>query len=260
MREALLRLPGFGISFSGRFEDWHQAAEKAEGYDSEQLLQKLTANSLLARDTQSVERDGSVLQELESQPPFTLLSALNLTCSIASRHLSVLDIGGALGTHYRSCRPFLAHASSVSWRVVEQQGLVESGRQNFQNDELGFYPSIETTVRCGDMPNFALMSAVLQYLPHPWKTLEDVAHLAPQVVMIDRLPVDHSGNNWATVQKVPSPISSSYASWVFERASIFAPLTQRGYRLWAKFNAIDGVLGFGKKRISYIGAIFYRNA
>jgi putative methyltransferase (TIGR04325 family) len=134
--------------------------------------------------------------------------------------LSVLDFGGSLGSTYFQCRDFLSIVPSLRWGIVEQRRFVDSGREQFETEQLKFYYSIAECIQQAK-PNVVLFSSVLQYLPEPYLVLDEVIRSDIPYVIIDRTPFSSDDRDRIAVQHVPPSIyKASYPMRIFGGQSL----------------------------------------
>jgi putative methyltransferase (TIGR04325 family) len=218
------RATGRTTVFKGPYSDWERATADAQGYDAAEVLNRVgDAARKVLRGEAPYERDGMLFDHVEYS--FPVLSTLLLAAARHQRNLTVLDIGGSLGSSYRDCRPLLGIAiDRVRWLVVEQPALVDLGRMELQTEELRFFPTIAEAVRDAT-PSVVLLSSVLQYLPLPWATLDEVQTCQPSFIVIDRTIINDSPTSSVYVQCVPRRMyKASYPVWSLSRERIMQQL------------------------------------
>ena len=199
------------------------------------------------------ERD-SVLFE-RAPYPFPVIATMLRAALENDRSLSVLDFGGALGSSYRQCKDFLKNVRSLHWGVVEQAHYVKCGKQEFEDESLRFYETVEAGA-LASRPHVILVSGVLQYMAAPEEVLMSFVATGTQYIVIDRTPVSMSRRQIISTQIVPrSIIPSSYPLWLFDENRLKAPLLAE-YEEIASFPAVDGTLGSGALQAAFKGFIF----
>ncbi|MBI3006142.1 MAG: methyltransferase, TIGR04325 family, partial [Ignavibacteriales bacterium] len=131
----------FSKSFTGNYSSWDEALAHSTGYDSPEILNTVTQALLKVKRGQAeYERDSVLFDSIEYSWP--LLSGLMLAAAQNYGKLSVVDVGGSLGSSFFQNRKFLAYLKSVRWSVVEQKHFVEAGKAHFENSRLRFYSSL----------------------------------------------------------------------------------------------------------------------
>jgi putative methyltransferase (TIGR04325 family) len=211
------------------------------------------------RDGEAVyERDSVVFDKIEYF--FPTLAALLLIASRNNNRLSVLDFGGALGSTYYQNRHQLSHLSALSWHVVEQPHFVSTGRAEFENEHLRFFPTIAESW-AAQRPDVVLFSSVLQYLEDPAALLAQVAAAAPPYILVDRTPILDSGPERIVVQTVPPVIyPASYACRMFAPGAMEAILAP-SYDVVFDFEVhIGTVIQVDEALARYRGMLFRRKS
>lgn len=214
LRELINRLIGHAITYRGVFSDWDDAVTVASGYTEISLLHRIEEAALAVKRGEAAwDQDGFTFNHIP--PDFPLLTCLSRVALEQGGQLSILDFGGALGNTYRQCRAYLPEVKKWRWHIVEQLYIVESGRRNFENEEIHFHTSLK---ECLDQetPNIALLSSVLQYLPDPYGFLQQLANSPIQYLIINRNPCSLT-KELITVQMIPQSLyRASYPSWLFD--------------------------------------------
>lgn len=234
---ALIRfLTGIFYGWHGNYSSWNEAKEKATGYDSKQILEKVTASALKVRDGEAAyERDSVIFDSV--QYSFPLLSGLMWISALNNGKLNVLDFGGSLGSTYHQNKIFLDTISIVNWCVVEQPEFVSTGIEKFSNDRLHFFYSIEECMKKYEI-NVIILSSVLQYLEEPYKFLEIIKTLPCKYLIIDRTPFI-KGKDRITIQKVnPKIYRGSYPCWFFSEPE-FVKYISGSYKMITEFSSLD---------------------
>jgi putative methyltransferase (TIGR04325 family) len=244
------------IRFTGDYASWEEAARDAVGYDAAVILER-TRDALLQvkNGAAAFERD-SVLFD-KPQYSFPVIAGLLRAALAGYGRLAVLDFGGSLGTTYFQCRPLLRTVASIEWSIVEQAAHVRCGRAHFAGPELHFYTDVDECVR-KRRPDTLLLSSVLQYLPAPYATLEQLLRQPWRHVLIDRTAFLAAGRDRLTVQHVPESIyPATYPAWFFSEAKLTAAVAAAGYTLVADFAGADRLSPVGEPGY-YKGFIYER--
>jgi putative methyltransferase (TIGR04325 family) len=253
--DSLRRRRSGRIGFTGPYARWSEAAAASTGYAAPDILARARAATAAVRDGAAKgERDTVILPHAEYS--FPVIAGLLAAASMSRKGLSVLDFGGALGSSYFQCRPFLDWSRPLRWSVVEQPHFVECGRREFQTDELCFYETVEACV-AAEAPEALLLSGVVEYLPEPLSFATRCRELALPVVIVDRTPMLDAGDSRLMVQHVPPQIySASYPVWFLSRQALldrFAP----GYRLLCDFDS-EAERGLAQPGLRFGGFVFVR--
>jgi putative methyltransferase (TIGR04325 family) len=218
--------------FHGAYRSWTEAAASATGYDASVIFEKTRDATLKVRSGEArFERD-SVVMERPDYPLFLIASLLRVALADGAR-LHILDFGGALGSSFFQCRPFVSAARDLRWSVVEQRRYVEYGQAELQDQVLRFYPTIADCVRA-ENPNVAILSGVLQYLESPYQTIDEIIAQRIEYVVVDRQPLSARDEESLCVVTIPPHIyPASYPFWILSERR-FRAAWERAYRLVAE--------------------------
>jgi putative methyltransferase (TIGR04325 family) len=197
------------IVYRAGFADWASALAASDGYDDPAIVSRVVdATDAVLRGEAVAERDGVRLAH--APPPFHLLTPLLSAALQNDGRLTVLDVGGALGTLYRQCRPFMAGVRSLRWQVVEQPAFADIGRMRYATDELSFHGSPDEA-HAVSAPDVVLLSSVLQFLPPDAALLGYLKHCTARYLVLDRTPFSSAPSDVLYVQDVPASIyAASY--------------------------------------------------
>lgn len=246
----LLRL---SIRYSGPYPDWSSASAVATGYDAEVILDRVKQATRKVKSGEAVfERDSVLFDEVVHS--FPVLAGLLRAGVENDNRLSVLDLGGSLGSSYYQCRDFLAVLGALQWSVVEQEHFVRAGQQEFSSERLRFYFSISECARAA-APNAALLSGVLQFLQQPLATLKELRANGVRYVVIDRTPFFADSQDRIVVQHVPASLyPASYPCRIFASDRFLADVSA-DFDVLAKFDGSDGIATIGRREFRYAGMI-----
>ena len=231
------RILRHGIYFSGNYSDWKTASSHATGYDAAQILEQVKQSVLKVKSGAAVyERDSVLFDKVEHSYP-ALAGILRAAAENGNR-LSVLDFGGSLGSSYFQCRDFLSVVDELQWSIVEQEGFVRCGQENFETEQLRFFYTIEECLQ-HMTPNVVLLSGVLQFLESPGPVLEQLIETAIPYIIVDRTTFSEASADMITVQHVPPSIyPASYPCRILSR-QWFLEIFQDRYEVIADFDAND---------------------
>lgn len=223
------------LCFAGDFRTWEEAELTSSGYTAGNILEITRTAMVKIRDGEAVyERDSVIFDKPEY--PYPLLAGL-LRIALSTGRLSVLDFGGALGSTYFQCRNFMKTVKDLRWSIVEQPAHVECGQAEFTTEHLHFYHSVGKCME-KETPNVLVLSSVLQYLPTPYQTLQELLGWRIPHVLIDRTAFVVGEQDRLTVQTVPESIySASYPTWLFNESRLVAACVQAGYCLVDEFDS-----------------------
>jgi len=217
--------------FFGNYKSWAAALADSEGYDSPVILDKVK-NALLKvkAGKASYERDSVLFYDKPAASQLT-----NFLRDLAKQNngtTSIVDFGGSLGSTYFKNREFLKHLDQLEWNVVEQKKFVKYGKENFENDELHFYESLDE-IKQKTFPNTVLFGSSLQYLEQPYAVLKKVIDKKIKYIIIERTPFSKENQpDFITVQKVPPKIYDvSYPAWILSLNKMKNFLKSQKYKM-----------------------------
>jgi putative methyltransferase (TIGR04325 family) len=241
------------IRFTGNYQSWEEAERCSDGYGTHEIVERTRAAALAVRNgVAAFERDAVTFDAMEYR--FPLLAGLLQAANADGGYLNVLDFGGSLGSTYFQCRTFLSAIKELRWSVVEQRAHVVCGRQEFANEQLHFYETVDECL-ADEHPNVLLLSGVVQCLRQPYELLRDLLRYRFPFIIVDRTAFASDGRDRLTVEHVPAWIySASYPSWFLSEKRFLAEFDE-GYQLVADFSALDTLEPEGGKA-AYKGFIF----
>lgn len=231
------RILRHGIYFSGNYSDWATASRQATGYDAAQILEQVKQSVLKVKSGAAVyERDSVLFDQVEHSYP--VLAGMLRASTENGNSLSVLDFGGSLGSSYFQCRDFLSVVDDLQWSIVEQEGFVRCGQENFETEQLRFFYTIGECLQ-HMTPNVVLLSGVLQFLESPGTVVEQLMDTAIPYIIVDRTTFSGARTDMITVQHVPPSIyPASYPCRILSR-QWFLELFQDRYEVIAEFDSND---------------------
>lgn len=221
--------------WSGDYLSWAAAAAHCPGYQESAIVDHVerAVRAVLAGRAAG-ERDGVVLDRVE--PRWPLLTHLFRAAALDGR-LSVLDVGGSLGSSWLQHRNLLPGIPLLKWMILEQPEYVRRGRNLFPGGLPAF--SEELDEAWSSAPNVVVLSAVLPYLGEPHRMLADIIARGPRWIILDRTPVWDAGRDRITIQRVPARFyKASYPSWIFDRNTLLATFA-KNYVMSTEFASAD---------------------
>lgn len=243
----------FNNKWRGNFHTWKVAESKTIGYNSEVILKNVRESLYKVKTGISIyERDSVLFDEIHYSWP--LLTGILLASAKSNGKIHVLDFGGSLGSTYFQNKKFLDCFDDVVWCIVEQKHFIKIGKQDFEDDRLKFYLSVEDCLKEQSI-NILLLSSVIEYIEKPYELLKKLNTLLKvDYILIDRTPfID--GEDKIVIQTVPSSIyKASYPCHLFNLDKFKQFFSSNGYFLLEEFDAIDGK----HKDISFKGLIYFR--
>lgn len=247
-----------GSGYFGDYPDWQSAKRASSGYDADLILEKVRGALLKVKNGEAVyERDSVLFDEVHYSWP--LLAGLLWVASLKGNRLNLLDFGGSLGSSYFQNRHFLAHLQEFSWSIVEQEKFVRCGKENFEDQRLKFYYTIDECINC-QHPDVVLLSSVLPYLEKPYELLTEITFSGFEYIIIDRTPLLEGDMDRLTVQKVPAEIyPARYPAWILSQQKILAHV-KREYELVAEFDALAGMVDLDDIKARDKGFVFRKRS
>jgi putative methyltransferase (TIGR04325 family) len=210
------------IHWTGDYDNWNDAIEESDGYNSESILAKLadSTRKILKGDA-LFERDSFLFHEPDWNWP--LLSSLFLALSDPLCSQKVVDFGGSLGSIYFQNKSLFEHLPDVRWQVVEQSHIAALGQLEFADNVLSFVDSLKAVNQSSD--GILILSGVLQYLREPHEILNIADRMDFRYIILDRTAFIDEENHLITIQHVPDWIyRGSYPCWFFNEAKLLSPL------------------------------------
>jgi len=201
--------------FTGNYSSWDLALKECKGYDAPNILEKVKESLLKVKKGEAVyERDSVVFDHVEYSLP--LLSFLLYIASAHDNHLRLLDFGGSLGSSYFQNKKFLDRVNTLEWSIVEQPHFVECGKENFQDEVLKFYHTIQECILERN-PKIVVLSSVLPYISEPYGILKSIVSHNFEYIVIDRTPFfTEEYPDRITIETVPPEIyEARYPAWFF---------------------------------------------
>ncbi|MDP8568090.1 methyltransferase, TIGR04325 family [Methylophilus aquaticus] len=232
------------IQFTGDYASWNEAKNRAMGYDSDHIFEKVKQSSQkVVSGEAAYERDSVCFYEHTYRWP--LLACLLLIANKQNNKLNIIDFGGALGSLYYQHRDFLSTIQEVNWSIVEQSHYVEYGKKQLQNQQLSFHLTLAESLKAGKADT-VLLSSVLPYIEKPQKLLTEIAELGFKYILIDRTPFIQCEKDRLTIQSVPKSIyKASYPAWFFSEKEFDKLMHALGYKCIYEFDC-DENFEFGE--------------
>ena len=211
--------------WQGDYASWEDAEQLSKGYDAVEIAEKVLASTLKVKNGEAVfERDSVLFDKIEYSEPLIL----SLVLASNNKKLTVLDFGGALGSHYYQNVKFLkenAGINKVCWNIIEQAKYVEIGKQKIAGEELKFYSSIKEYQDINIKTDIVILSSVLAYLENAYEIIDDLLALGAKYLIIDRTLMVENMEDIICVQTVPESIyKASYPCRIFSKEKLIANL------------------------------------
>lgn len=242
------------IYYKGPYKNWAIAKDNSVGYDSKEILQKVTKSALYVKNTKKgYERDSVISYQIDIDE--YLLKIFQNYSDKKNKSINILDFGGSLGSLYFKYKDKIKN--KFNWSIIEQKNFVIEGKKNFQNNELNFFNNIEEYKNIF-LPNIIIASSSLQYLERYQELLKDMLNLKPDYIVVLKTPFSEKMFDEIYIQKPGKNIyKSTYPSWIFSYKS-FLNILNENYTLEEKkitkpeiFRLKYLDLYFKRKKINY---------
>ena len=245
----------FKEGWHGNYPNWETAKTVTTGYEAGSIIDRVRTSALKAKRGE-VAFERSALTYEHTEVNFQILTALLFAAIHSHNRLVVLDYGGSLGSVYYQMKPFLSGISSIRWCIVEQPAFVEVGRKEFEDEELHFFNSPEECLEVYE-PTLILFSSSLQYIPDPYKVIEELFKYEIPYFLLDRTAFVEQQTDRLTIQKVPPAYyDASYPCWFLSRPK-FLNFMSSHYGLKGEFKN-EIYLQLGLEQLRYEGMWFER--
>jgi putative methyltransferase (TIGR04325 family) len=214
--------------FSGDYPSWDDVKKLCGGYVQSNILEATLASTLKVKNGEAIfERDSFIFDKI--QYSWGVLASLLKVAIENENSLSVLDFGGALGSHYFQNKEFLRPIKIKKWTVVEQGHYVKIGKEKIADGILDFANSI------GDVTgaNVLIASGVIQYLDSPYEWLKKLIDKSVPYIIFDRTAFSIENRDRLTMQRVPV-WETSLPSWFLDERK-FLDVALQKYTLIVEF-------------------------
>jgi len=233
--------------FDGNYKTWNDALKNTqEGYEAKKIFKKVYDASLRVQKGKALyERDGICFNKEQYRwPVISMIIQAEKKIDVL-KHFHVLDFGGSLGSFYNQHHKLLTNIKKLKWSIVEQDHFVKKGKEEFENNTLKFYSTID---ECSQtmQPNLALFSSVIQYIEEPYEILEQLILSSPETIIIDRTPFINSEHDTVKLQYLSQEMGGAiYPSWFFSEKKFLNFFNSHGYKKFLSFECEED-FGVGK--------------
>ena len=161
------------------YPSYEEAMNDAAGYEDE-LLTKV----VVAKGKQFAKN----IEENKELDLMSLRTFVGLASSLRKRKLTVIDFGGAAGTHYYIAKSILKDVE-LDWRVVETSAMVaEAKKQELENNELRFFADLDNATEQGSI-DLVFASSSVHFTSKPYEFLAALASIEASILMVTRTPI-----------------------------------------------------------------------
>ncbi len=220
-----LLFPQRRIHYRGSYASFDAAAAACTGYSDPQIFERvLSATRAVVSGKAAYERDSVTFADPDYH---WMLLALLFRLAASGKRVTVMDVGGALGSTYHQHRRWLDEIAGLRWCVVEQPHVAACGRREFATDRLVFYDSVRACT-AAEHVTFALYSSVLAYVRDPGDFLTAAREASVPLVLIDQTLVwaEEAAADRYVVQHVPAAIyRAAYPARITSTERLLAPLS-----------------------------------
>lgn len=218
--------------FFGDYSSFGEVASLCKGYSADNIINKTLQSTLKVKNGEAVfERDSYLFDRIQYSYP--LLACLFKIALEQNNKLSVLDFGGALGSHYYQNKEFLKPIHIERWTVVEQPAYVNLGNEQIADDTLNFVYRIEDVKNA----NVLLSSGTLQYMEDPYSTAKEFIEAGTEYILLDRIQLNAENRDRLTLQIVPPEIyDAKYPSWFLNEDKLLSIFKEK-YNLILDFDS-----------------------
>lgn len=234
IKKIIGRAPKYG--FFGFYNSWAEAQSESTGWDSAEVLKKVSASLLKVKNGEAAyERDSVLFDKIQYSWP---LLALLLRVALENDGiLRVADFGGSLGTTYFQNRDFLSGVKKIEWNIIEQENYVSRGNELFKDGIVDFFADINSMLSRKMKPNVLIVSSVIQYLEKPFDMISKFLAADFDYIIFDRTSFLETADHRIAIQKVkPAIYDAVFPIWFFNYEK-FLTLFADKYKVIAEFPA-----------------------
>ena len=237
--------------YFGDYSSFKEVLSLCDGYSSNNILEKTLQATLKVKKGEAVfERDSFIFNKIQYSYP--LLSCLFKVAVECNNSLSIVDFGGALGSHYFQNRDFLKPITLKQWIVVEQPSYVKIGNELIADDILKFDYSINNAYDF----NLLLSSSTLQYMENPYEQARKFVDSGIKYILLDRIQLNKENRDRLTLQIVsPEIYEAKYPSWFLSEEKLLS-VFKNDYELILDF---DSTIDTANIPSMYKGYLFKKN-
>ena len=232
--------------FTGNYKTWNDSLQDTQvGYESQKIFEKVYKASLIVQQGKaSYERDGVCFEKETFRWPVVSSILLAHKKIDTFKHFHVLDFGGSLGSFYNQHKKLLTTITNLRWSIIEQKHFVKKGKEEFENDTLKFYTTIDEYKK-EIQPNLVLLSSAIQYIEKPYEILKQLISANPEIIIIDRTPFTNSERDIVKLQHLTQEMGGAkYPSWFFSERYFLDFFDSNGYKEFISFEC-DEDFGVG---------------
>lgn len=240
------------VCYQGNYDSWDLAEMDCDGYDSDNVFQKMISSTWKVKNNEAVfERDSFLFYEKEYN--FPLVTYINKALAESKECREILDFGGAFGSTYWQNRDILPR--DIQWIIVEQKHFVDYGKENFSDNVLSFEYSIDDIASnvC------ALCSGSLIFIKNYLYYLDRLVAKKFEYIIIERTPVSDKARIWKEIVREPI-YDATYPSYVFNEKEFVNYFISNNYILLNSWNSlVDGIVEHDGSTVIWKSFVFKRD-
>jgi putative methyltransferase (TIGR04325 family) len=243
--------------YQGPYTSWFEAQKNSISYsDIEILKASHSATTQVKQGLAYIEQDGIAIKTPQYRHP--LIASLLYILNRSASSLSVLDIGGALGSLYFQCKHWLGTSQTIRWYVLEQPHIVEFAQQHYQDKNLTFINTINE-IELRSRPQVALLSSSLQYFEEPYNLVSRLIGDNFSYIIYDRTPFSSRQNTKIMLQNVNTKnYITNYPSWILNENHLKDILNEK-YKLFSSFTCEESnILLSPRESVYFKGALWQK--
>lgn len=211
-------------------------------YDADNIIKKVYQATKNVKDgIFPYERDSVNFNEPIYQDSFII--TLKKAIKKFGKNITILDFGGALGSHYYCYSKYPEFSDiNFTWVIIEQEKFIEIGKKEFEDKNLKFCKDFKEMITSYNKPNVIIASSVFMYIENYNTFLEELIKLKSEFFLVARTFIDPTLNkNTTTTQNIPEGIyKAEYPCYIFCE-DFYKPIIESDYQKTLDIlSAIDG--------------------
>lgn len=160
------------------YPDFYSAEQKSSGYNN-QAISKIVG--MKTEIFKAELKAGCAVDYADLRILGSLVSLSN------QEKITIIDFGGACGSHYFIARKLIPNSVELDWRVVELPNMVKQGKLvNNDTPELRFFTDLSNAFSETEKIDLVLASSSIHYCPEPYHVVEKLMEIKPEVLHICR--------------------------------------------------------------------------
>jgi putative methyltransferase (TIGR04325 family) len=228
-----------------------------DAYEENDLVNVVYEKTRLYRDSLLIQHP--FVSEITS-----LRTLIGLSLCIRNNELSVIDFGGACGTHYFFAKAVFGQRITLRWHVVETPKMV-SKAIGLEDGKLRFFDDLQKAKSDLGHANLVFSSGALQCVPRPYDFLEQLTECRADNIFITRVGLSTLAKEFIIVQKsslsangpwpMPQGMRDGTAQYpvTFARKDNFEEILSQHYSVNILFNEDKGAYQAANHSIDMYG-------